>query len=83
MAVLERLVEPLVGLADITSCTKADVVVGIREGQGGQEWLNEKEAEEWSAELNLMPMQKVAGTTLRVWERMSRTNLARFSAEPP
>lgn len=42
MPVLKRLVKPLVGLADIASCTKADVVVGVREGQGGQEWLYEE-----------------------------------------
>lgn len=45
--------------------------------------VSSKVVELWSAEFSFMPMQNVAGTTLRVSVRMSRTNLARFVGVPP
>ena len=42
MAVLEGLVEALVGLADGAGCAEADVVVGVGEREGGEEGLDEE-----------------------------------------
>lgn len=45
--------------------------------------VSSKVAELWSAELSLMPTQKLEGTTLRISARISMTILARFSGVPP
>lgn len=45
--------------------------------------VSSKVAELWSAELSLIPTQKLDGTTLRISLTISRTILARFSGVPP
>lgn len=45
--------------------------------------VSSKVAELWSAELSLMPTQKLDGTTFRISDTISRTILARFSGVPP